>query len=147
MPKVSQPRRPRTNLSLRVVRRIPSIKDRNGIPWLHQPDKVDRNKAIVNRAATLHERQKTRREGTYILQSNVLLITDKLIITAMPTEQRQALETLISSSNRQAEEWLDVPFDATLDDVLEGTEPLEISNGGQEFIDLARDITGDWKNW
>lgn len=138
MPKAAQPRRPRTNLSLRAVRIIQPTRDRNGLR-VRQPDKVYRHKALVEQAATFHARQKAREEGTHILQSNSLT-TDKLI-TAMSTEQRQALETLISSSKRQSSKrQAEVPFDATLDDVLEGTEPLEISNGGQEFIDLARDI-------
>lgn len=46
-------------------------------------------------------------------------------------------------------EWDDVPLNDLQDftGIHDGTEPLQLSNAGQEFIDLARGITGDWNKW
>ncbi|KAI5988437.1 hypothetical protein EDD15DRAFT_2141888, partial [Pisolithus albus] len=58
----------------------------------------------------------------------------------MMPEERQALEALREEKNKDQEcEWEDVG-NIALEDVLDGTEQLEVSNAGGELTDLAQEL-------
>ncbi|KAI6017609.1 hypothetical protein BKA83DRAFT_4058793 [Pisolithus microcarpus] len=58
-------------------------------------------------------------------------------------EERQALEALREERNKDQEcEWEDAG-NITFEDVLNGTEQLEVSNAGGELTDLAQELLGE----
>ncbi|KIK14596.1 hypothetical protein PISMIDRAFT_32871, partial [Pisolithus microcarpus 441] len=58
----------------------------------------------------------------------------------MMPEERQALEALREERNKDQEcEWEDAG-NITFEDVLNGTEQLEVSNAGGELTDLAQEL-------
>ncbi|KAI6010076.1 hypothetical protein BKA83DRAFT_4467634 [Pisolithus microcarpus] len=65
----------------------------------------------------------------------------------MSPDKREALEELCRSipALEQTSKWgYDEPEAMTIDHVLDGTERLDISHGGREFLDLACGIMGDF---
>ncbi|KAI6027836.1 hypothetical protein BKA83DRAFT_4471322 [Pisolithus microcarpus] len=61
----------------------------------------------------------------------------------MMPEERQALEALREEKNKDQEcEWEDAG-NIAFEDVLDGTEQLEVSNAGGELTDLAQELLGE----
>ncbi|KAI5987296.1 hypothetical protein EDD15DRAFT_2199661 [Pisolithus albus] len=86
------------------------------------------HRALVEEAAKANERRRAHFE-------------------AMSPDKREALEELCRSipALEQTGEWgYDEPEAMTIDRILDGTEHLDISHGGREFLDLARGIMGDF---
>ena len=65
----------------------------------------------------------------------------------MTQREREALEELcqgIPGPNHDTEQWVDDEPGMSIDSILNGTERLDISHSGKEFLNLARDIVGDF---
>ncbi|KIK14851.1 hypothetical protein PISMIDRAFT_16995 [Pisolithus microcarpus 441] len=104
-----------------------SLHTRSGLR-VRQPDKVMSHRALVEEAAKANERRRAHFE-------------------AMSPDKREALEELCRSipALEQTSKWgYDEPEAMTIDHVLDGTERLDISHGGREFLDLACGIMGDF---
>ncbi|KAI6014150.1 hypothetical protein BKA83DRAFT_4473883 [Pisolithus microcarpus] len=83
-----------------------------------------RHKALVELAAAARKCQQERLER-------------------MMPEERQALEALREEKNKDQEcEWEDAG-NIAFEDVLDGTEQLEVSNAGGELTDLAQELLGE----
>ena len=136
-------KRNRTNLSLRAVRVIGSSHTRDGLR-IRQQDKVMCHSALVANAAKSSERKRARLEGAYVIISSY---PTKYAHVAMTQREREALEELCQGIQNHDREWVDDEpgtMSIMIDSVLDGTECLDISHSGKEFLDLAREIMGDF---
>ena len=99
--------------------------------------------ALVADAAKSSERKHAHLEGVYIIISSYLA---KYAHVAMTQREREALEELCQGIPNHDREWVDDEPGtmSMIDSVLDGTECLDISHSGKEFLDLVHDIMGDF---
>ncbi|KII93196.1 hypothetical protein PLICRDRAFT_383096 [Plicaturopsis crispa FD-325 SS-3] len=119
--------RNRTNLSTRKVRHPGPSRDASGcsIPLTHE---VLGPTALAKRAKDMHEKRKIR-------------------LQEMTVDERRALEALrelpIANDDNRDHTFEDV----NIEDILDGSEPLNISHAGGEFIALTEELNSElWKN-
>ncbi|KAG2358117.1 hypothetical protein BDR07DRAFT_1489879 [Suillus spraguei] len=122
-----QTQRVRTNLSLRSIRRIGSLRDKDGLP-ANGASKLVKHRALVLQAASYKQRREAR-------------------LQEMTANECKALEGLRNPPTFPPgvdEDFEDLNFN--FGDVCDGTDTLPISHAGGEFEDLARGVMGEvWR--
>jgi len=141
-----RPPRNRTSLSSKKVRHCGPSRDKSGRKILPHREVLG-PAGLVKKTLQARERQRVRLQGalniTFIFNS----LNNTIYTTEMTPDERHALEALrelpLDDNDGQH---MDLGTIVTVEDILDGSEPLDISHAGGEFSALTKELSQDLWN-